>query len=104
MIKQAKRKEITIQNYPRPEIDFHPEIKPMKKIKDKTQVNTRYTLISPFAFVHIYWNPKISELMYEVEEPPLEDREIGILHEIKGAMRELLNFNFIIEKSEEMLL
>ena len=104
MIKQAKRKEITIQNYPRPEIDFHPEIKPMKKIKDKTQVNTRYTLISPFTFVHIYWNPKISELMYEVEEPPLEDREIGILHEIKGAMRELLNFNFIIEKSEEMLL
>ena len=103
-IKQAKRKEITIQNYPRPEIDFHPEIKPMKKIKDKTQVNTRYTLISPFTFVHIYWNPKISELMYEIEEPPLEDREIDMLHEIKGAMRELLNFNFIIEKSEEVLL
>ena len=66
---------IGIQNYPKVEIDFSPETPNLKKIEDKTKVNIRYTLIAPFAFAHIYWNDKISELVYEIEEPPLSRKE-----------------------------
>ena len=47
--------------------------------KDKTKINVRYTLISPFAFAHIYWDEKISELVYDIEEPILtqEEKEIN---------------------------
>ena len=54
-----------IQNYPRVQIDFSPEIPPLKKVIDKTKVDIRYCLISPFAFAHIYWDPKIYELLYK---------------------------------------
>ena len=60
-----------IQKYPRVSINFTPEIPPLTKVKDKTKINVRYCLISPFAYVHIYWNPEIYELVYEIEEPIL---------------------------------
>ena len=61
-----------IQNYPRVAIDFSPVTPALKKIKDKTKIDVRYSVIAPFAFVHIYWNPKSYEVVYEVEEPRLD--------------------------------
>ena len=97
-------KKFNIQNYQRVPINFHPVIPPLKKEKDKTKINVRYCLISPFAFVHIYWNPKISELIYEVEEPPLTEKETIDKEKIVGAMRDMINFEEIVEKGDEPLL
>src|SRR3989344_1540915 len=99
-----EQEKINMQNYPRVEIDFNPEIKPMRKFKDKTKINIRYNLIYPFAFAHIYWNPQISEVLYEIEEPILTPDESAVLEQIKTAMREMVNFNVIVEKSREALL
>ena len=93
-----------LQNYERVLIDFSPKIPPLKKIEDKTKVNVRYCLISPFAFVHIYWDTKNYELVYEIEEPILTREEKEYRDQIISTMRELINFDTIIQKSKETLL
>lgn len=93
-----------MQTYQRVEIDFSPKVPPLKKIKDKTKLDVRYALISPFAFVHIYWDPKIYEMVYEVEEPALTEQEIFYKEQITSAMRNLMNFETIAGKDQESLL
>ncbi len=93
-----------IQTYPRVEIDFSPRIPPLKKAKDKTKINVRYALIPPFAFVHIYWDSKIYEMVYEVEEPILTEEEINHKDQIIAAMRNLINFETITNKDRDSLL
>jgi flagellar protein FlaI len=99
-----KQQEQGIQDYPRVPINFSPKIPPLKKIEDKTKINVRYCLIAPFAFVHIYWDPKIYELVYEIEEPKLNETEQKYKTQIISAMRDLINFDKIIGGSEEDLL
>lgn len=98
------KKKTRIENYPKVEINFSPKIPPLKKVKDKSKINIRYSLISPFAYVHIYWDPKIYELVYEVEEPHLNEREMIYKNEIVAAMRNMINFDSIVEKDKRLLL
>jgi len=102
VLKESEKKGI--EAYPRVEIDFSPKIPPLKKITDKTKINIRYSLISPFAFAHIHWNPKISEVVYDIEEPLLDEKEKIYHEQIKEAMRDMINFDIIVEKSEESLM
>ena len=64
-----------IGDYKRVEINFFPTIPPLKKVKDKTKVNIRYCVLSPYSFIHIFWDNKKYELIYEIEEPLLKDTE-----------------------------
>ena len=50
----GKKAGVGIESYQRVQIDFNPPIPPLKKQKDKTKINIRYSLISPFAFAHIH--------------------------------------------------
>jgi flagellar protein FlaI len=93
-----------IFDYPMVKIDFSPKIPPLKKLKDKTKVDIRYCLISPFAFVHIYWNPKIYELMYEIEEPILTSEEEEYRKQIIDAMRSMINFYSVVARRVDALL
>ncbi len=93
-----------IQNYQKVSINFNPEIPPLRKIKNKAEINVRYCLISPFAFVHIYWDPKIYELAYEIEEPFLNKTEMKYKEQIISAMRDLINFYNVIGKEKQTLL
>ncbi|MEK6895310.1 MAG: type II/IV secretion system ATPase subunit [Nanoarchaeota archaeon] len=94
----------SIQEYPRVLIDFLPRFPALKVQKDKTLINVRYSLIAPFAYAHIYWNPKISEVVYEIEEPILDDDEKEIKNKIISAMRDLINYDTIVEKDTNALL
>ncbi|MFH1823225.1 MAG: type II/IV secretion system ATPase subunit [archaeon] len=87
-----------------PIIDFNPEIPAITQLKDKNKINVRYSLIAPYATAHIYWNKKIGELVYEVEEPILDDKEKQILEKVEHGITELINFNVVLEKSQEALL
>jgi flagellar protein FlaI len=93
-----------IQNFLKVELDFSPQIPHMSKIDDKTKIDVRYCLISPFAFAHIYWDPKIFEIVYELEEPLLNKKEEDHRKRILSAMREMINFDIIIEKDLQGLL
>src|SRR3989338_1105079 len=82
-------------------INLNPEIPSLPRIKNKKLIDVRYILVSPFAAAHIYWDEKISEVVYEVEEPLLQDYEKAALEQIENAMLELINVNVAVEKTIE---
>ncbi|MCH7759522.1 hypothetical protein IID20_04145, partial [Patescibacteria group bacterium] len=86
------------------ELDTSPPIPALPILKDKTQIDVRYTVVSPYSSIHIYWDSKESELKYEVEEPILNEDENEILNKIESSMRELINVNVVIEKTQEAVL
>ncbi len=94
----------SIQNFPRVQVNFMPKVPPLKKIKDKTKIDVRYTVISPYAYIHIYWDPKEYEVKYELEEPVLNETEQSYKDQILSAMRDMINVDTIIEKDNEKLL
>jgi flagellar protein FlaI len=106
MVKEKNIPKIVqnVEDYEKININFHPNIPPLEKIKDKTKINVRYCLISPFAFVHIYWDDKISELIYKIEEPILSEEESSLREQITFAVRNVINFENVIDKSEDALL
>ena len=99
-----EKQKLWVKNYPQVKIELSPKIPPLKKITDKTKINVRYSLIPPFAFAHIYWDAKISELAYEVEEPILNEKEKEFKEEIISAMQNIINFDTIVEKDVNTLL
>ena len=104
MVMEIEKKKVSIEDYPIVKIDFSPKIPPLKKILDKTNINVRYALILPFAFAHIYWNPKISEVVYEIEEPYLSEQEKRYKEEIITAMENMINLGEVIENDQEKIL
>lgn len=94
----------SIQDFPKVEVSFNPKIPPLKKIKDKTKINVRYPVISPYAFVHIYWDPNQYEVVYEVEEPILSEIEMSYKEQVLNAMKDMINFDIVIEKETKQLL
>ena len=93
-----------ILKYPPVKIEISPVAPPIKKQLDKTKINIRYGLVPPFAFAHIYWDPKISEVMYKIEQPILTEQETKYKNEIISAMKDMIDFNTIIEKDIKKLL
>ena len=93
-----------IKDYPRVKVDFNPEVLPLQKAKDKTKINVRYCVISPFTFIHIHWDPKEYEVLYTIEEPVLNDTEKKYLDQILPAMRDMIDFNVVVEKDTDKLL
>lgn len=98
------KEKINLQNYPQPQLNFRPEVPPVKKFKDKTQVNLRYCLIAPFAFAHLYWNHKLHELVYDIEQPQLTQQEEGYKKHLVYAMRNIIDFDAVVKKDEKSLL
>lgn len=85
-------------------INLKPAIPPLPQLSDRTKIDVRYALIPPYAFVHIYWNPSDQEIIYEVEEPVLDDYEKQILVRLEDGMKEVININLLTEKTTEALL
>ena len=85
-------------------ININPSIPPLPRVEDKKDIDVRYVLISPYASAHIYWNPKINELVYDIEEPILRDFEKEALDKLEKAMLELINVNVALEKTMEAVI
>ncbi len=85
-------------------IELKPEFPSLPRIDDKTKIDLRYALIPTYAFVHLYWNSKEQELMYELEEPVLNDEEKVLLEKIETSMREVVNINVLTEKTTEAMI
>jgi len=85
-------------------LDITPNIPTLPRIADKTKIDVRYVLIAPYVSVHIYFNKEQGELIYEVEEPVLTSEEREILSKIETAMRELINVDVVVEKTQEALI
>jgi len=93
-----------IEDYEKVSIDFNPKIPPLQGTKDKSKIDVRYALISPFAYAHIYWDQGKYELVYEIEEPILNEEEEKYMIQISSAMRDMINFYNVVGKSKESVL
>jgi len=82
-------------------INLNPAIPPLPKIDDKTKINLRYTLISPYVSVHIYWDRNEGELIYKLEEPILSESEKAVLTTLETSLGEMINVNVLIQKTIE---
>jgi flagellar protein FlaI len=85
-------------------IDVSPNVPALPRAVDKTKIDVRYMLISPYASAHIYFNKKTSELVYELEEPLLNDQEKELLEKIEQGMKEAININVLVEKTQEAMI
>ena len=85
-------------------IDTSVPIPALPMLKDKTKINVRYSVISPYTSIHIYWDEKNSELNYVIEEPILNDEEKKVLEKIGAGMKEIVNVNVVVENTEEAIL
>ncbi|MDD5193487.1 MAG: ATPase, T2SS/T4P/T4SS family [Candidatus Nanoarchaeia archaeon] len=83
------------------EINLNPTLPALPKVEDKTKLDVRYTLISPYVSVHIYWDKAEGELRYDVEEPVLDENEKLTLQNLETNLGELVNLNVIIQKTQE---
>jgi len=93
-----------IKDFPQVMVNFTPQVPPLKKLKDKTKIDVRYCVLSPYAFIHIHWDPKEYEVVYEIEEPILSDAEKAYLDQVITAMRDMIDFDTIVEKGIDHLL
>ncbi len=83
------------------QINLNPTIPTIPEITDKTKINVRYMVIAPFVSIHIHWDPRMSEVIYEVEEPLLSEEDKKNLVRIDEAMREMINISLLGEKKSE---
>src|SRR3989338_11172414 len=84
------------------DINLTPNIPPLPRAEDKTKIDVIYTLIGPYSSAHIYWNPELREIVYDVEEPLLTPKEKQTLDKIEESMYEIINVNVAIEKTIEV--
>jgi len=85
-------------------INPNPAIPALPRVADKTLVDVRYSVISPYANTHIFWDPGKRELVYEIEEPILDAEEKKVLERLESAMVELINVNVVVDKTTESMI
>jgi flagellar protein FlaI len=83
------------------EINLNLTLPALPKIEDKTKINIRYALISPYVSVHIYWKKEEGELVYEIEEPILNENEKVLLESLETNLGEMVNLNVLVQKTSE---
>jgi len=86
------------------EINLNPTIPALPKFDDKTKINVRYALIPPYVSVHIYWDKNQSELIYEIEEPRLDENEKALLNTIEISLGEMININILVQKDTDSMI
>ncbi|MCJ7429380.1 MAG: type II/IV secretion system ATPase subunit [Candidatus Nanohaloarchaeota archaeon QJJ-5] len=55
------------------------------------EIDIRYSLLAPFADAHITWDDDEEELVYNIDEPTLNDHEQELFERIKGALEQKID-------------
>lgn len=71
--------------------------------EDRSKINLRYALLPPFAYVRIKWDQNNHGLIYELEEPLLNDEERKILLQLERTIREMVNFSIDIGDNQDQI-
>jgi len=86
-------------------INLNPQVPSIPQFEDKTKIDVRYMVIAPYVSIHVYYNEKDGEVVYDIEEPLLSKEEKQDLDRVEMAMREVVNINMLTgEKTQEGLL
>ncbi|MBI4447865.1 Flp pilus assembly complex ATPase component TadA [Candidatus Woesearchaeota archaeon] len=85
-------------------LDLVQETPSLPEFKDPSTVDVRYPVIQPYVFIHVYWDTKTYELVYEVEEPELDEEEQKNLTLIEEGLTELINISFINIREQDKVI
>ncbi|MAH49663.1 secretion system protein E [Candidatus Pacearchaeota archaeon] len=85
-------------------INLSPQVPSIPRLEDKTKIDVRYMVIAPYVSIHIYWDAQRGELVYDVEEPVLVEKDKENFERIEQAMREVINVSIVGEKTQENLI
>ena len=86
-------------------MNLNPQVPAIPKFDDKTKIDVRYMVIAPYVSIHVYYDEKLGEVIYDVEEPLLNEESKKNLVRIEAAMRDIVNINLLSgEKTKEGLL
>jgi len=80
-------------------INLNPQVPAIPKFEDKTKIDVRYMVIEPYVSIHIYYDEKSGEVIYDVEEPLLSEADKANLIRIEEAMREVVDVSMIGENN-----
>ncbi|MDO8628400.1 MAG: type II/IV secretion system ATPase subunit, partial [Nanoarchaeota archaeon] len=92
---------------PEPQPLFHIETVEIPNLPDSganNYLDIRYPLLAPYVTTHIYYNPTINELLYDVEEPQLNEAEEQTLHLIEEGIQELINLSVLNVKTNDTVI
>lgn len=82
------------------ELNLNVQVPSIPKDIEKTKTDVRYMLIPPFVSVHIHWDEELGEVVYEIEEPVLNDDEKLFFAKLKNAMSEMINVGLVADKTQ----
>ncbi len=74
-------------------INLNPRVPVLSRVEDKTKIDVRYMVIAPYVSIHIYYDVKSGNVIYDVEEPIMSEEESANLNNIEQTMREVVNVN-----------
>ncbi len=60
-------------------------------LADRKTVDVTYPVNPPYAFVHIFFNSKANELLYQALEPTLHPKEEALIALIRGKMESIIS-------------
>ena len=60
-------------------------------LADRKSVDVTYPVNPPYAFVHIFFNPKVNELLYQALEPTIKPKEQALIAQIRGRMESIIS-------------
>ena len=81
-----------------------PTIPNLPELKDPKLLDIRYPLIPPYTFARIRWDSANTELVYEIEEPQLSEKEKKTLDILEDGIKELINLSFISVSDKQTVL
>jgi hypothetical protein len=76
-------------------LDLNPTVPSIPKFSDKTKIDVRYVVISPYVSIHVYFDKESQEVIYEVEEPILSEKDKEHLSKIEAAIREIVDISML---------
>ncbi|NPE26506.1 type II/IV secretion system ATPase subunit [Methanococcoides sp. SA1] len=85
-------------------INLNPQVPAIPKLEDKTKIDVRYMVIAPYVSIHIYYDAKIGEVIYDIEEPVIKEEDKAYLDRIEAAMREVVNVDSVGTGNKEELI
>lgn len=85
-------------------ISFPTDIPQIPELNDPTKLDVRYKIIEPYVDIHIYWDAKVNEILYKVEEPELTEKQQKDLATLEEGLTELINISFINIENKDIVI
>ena len=86
------------------QLDVVTPVPRLPPFKQKEGIDVRYAVIPPYAYIHIFWDPGRRELVYEVEEPLLDEDEKEMLRLLEKGIEEVIDVSFLREKTRDTVI